>query len=598
MNIKSRRGSILLSTLSFIILLAVAAASILELTMNSYKLTMRNEMRVQARSVAESELESVYFQWVSLIMTGVPAAQSPAALSAVCDVDPNPMTTAFSAYLAAHRTQGWVVHRGISYNSAYDFFDGIIPSTTKHGQVTYITVKIEVLPNPSSPFRNELAVRVGRRFATSTSTIFQYGVFYQGDLEMAPGNNVVIDGDVAANGSIYMAASAGRTLTLNKQVRYLTGDYFNQDSLGNTVLRKPGTPVGGALVAPIFGTSQASQLEVLSQPENLLGGVDASLEVALHGPAHENLFQSENDVYRAAIVPPPGQTDEYPNVADDPTIAVQRMYNRAGLIVTVNTDNTVVITKPDGTVVTGNYPGVISGTVNKAVYDQREGKNVYITTLDMGALTTKLQDPINYVAGPNDFNGLVYVNVKSSNTTTPRAVRMINATNVTGRKGNGMSIATNGGMYVQGDFNTASTPLADGSTNPAMIMADQVTALSAGWDDANADQPRTSRVATAAMAINAGILTGNTPADATHFSGGAQNLLRYLENWNGKPVTITGSLGCLFQSKTFNSYWQQPGNIYGAPSARNFTFDAGLLSHPPAGSPQTTAFERGSFFVW
>ena len=594
MNIQSRRGSILLSTLSFIILLAVAAASILELTMNSYKLTMRNEMRVKARAVAESELESIYFQWVSLVMTGVPASQSPAALSTVCDVDPNPMTTVFPAFLLAHRGDGWVVHRGISYNSNYDFFDGIIPSTTKHGQVTYITVKIEVLPNPNSPFRNELAVRVGRRFATSNSTIFQYGVFYQGDLEMAPGNNVIIDGDVAANGSIYMAASAGHTLTLDKQVRYLTGDYFNEDSLGNTVLRKPNTPVGGALVAPIFGTSQVSQLEVLAQPENLLGGVDASLEVSLH----PTLFATENDVYRAAIVPPPGQTDEYPNIADDPTIAVQRMYNRAGLIVTVNTDNSVVITKPDGTDVTVNYAGVISGVVNKPVYDQREGKNVLITTVDMGALTTALQNPVNYIAGPNDFNGLVYFNVKSSNTTTPRAIRMVNATNVTGRKGNGMSVATNGGMYVQGDFNTASTPLADGSTNPAMIMADQVTALSQGWDDNNAAQPRTSRTASGALAINAGVLTGNTPATTTQFSGGAQNLLRYLENWNGIPVTITGSLGCLFQSKTFNSYWQQPGNIYGAPSSRNFTFDAGLLSHPPAGSPQTTAFQRGSFFVW
>ncbi len=594
MNIQSRRGSILLSTLSFIILLAVAAASILELTMNSYKLTMRNEMRVKARAVAESELESIYFQWVSLVMTGVPASQSPAALSTVCDVDPAPMTTPFTAFLAAHRTQGWVIHRGISYNSNYDYFDGIIPSTTKHGQVTYITVKIEVLPDPGSPFRNELAVRVGRRFATSNSTIFQYGVFYQGDLEMAPGNNVIIDGDVAANGSIYMAAGAGHTLTLDKQVRYLTGDYFNEDSLGNTVLRKPGTPVGGALVAPIFGTSQATQLEVLTQPENLLGGVDASLEVSLH----PTLFATENDVYRAAIVPPPGQTDEYPNIADDPTIAVQRMYNRAGLIVTVNTDNSVVITKPDGTDVTANYAGVISGVVNKPVYDQREGKNVLITTVDMGALTTALQNPLNYVAGPNDFNGLVYFNVKSSNTTTPRAIRMINATNVTGRKGNGMSVATNGGMYVQGNFNTASTPLADGSTNPGMIMADQVTALSAGWNDNNAALPRTSRTASGPLAINAGILTGNTPATSTQFSGGAQNLLRYLENWNTIPVTITGSLGCLFQSKTFNSYWQQPGNIYGAPSSRNFTFDAGLLSHPPAGSPQTTAFQRGSFFVW
>ena len=272
------------------------------------------------------------------------------------------------------------------------------------------------------------------------------------------------------------------------------------------------------------------------------------------------------------------------------------MYTRAGLRITVNTDGTVVFTKPDGTNVSGSYAGVVVGAVNNAFYDQREGRNVGMTTIDMATLMTALQS--NYIAGPNDFNGAIYINVKSSSASTPRGVKIINGANVTGRKGNGTTITTNGGMYVQGDFNTTSAHLSDGSTNPAMLMSGQIPALSAGWSDTNAGSPNPSRVATGSININAGILTGNTAATTTVASGGAQNLVRYLENWNGKTVTIFGSLGRLFESKSFESPFQQPGVVYGKPAARNFTFDASLIKHPPAGSPTTTAFSRGSFFVW
>src|SRR5450432_1509107 len=105
MNIKSKKGGILLATLSFIILLATAAASILELTMNSYKLTMRNEMRAQARAGAESELENVYFQWVTRIMAAIPASDTPTALSGMCDIGDTPINPQ-TPYLALHRSQG------------------------------------------------------------------------------------------------------------------------------------------------------------------------------------------------------------------------------------------------------------------------------------------------------------------------------------------------------------------------------------------------------------------------------------------------------------------------------------------------------------
>ena len=614
MNIKSQRGSILLGTLSFIIMLATAAASILTLTMNSYSLSMRNEMRVQARAVAESEMEHLYYQMFTLILADQPAASTPpnfsgvATVSVAGDVFPD-MASMMGPWLDSHVTQGWRVARSISYDPTYDSYTGMIPQTTKFGQVTYITVRVVVQPEVNNYFRDTVVVRVGRRFASVKSSIFQYGVFFQGDMELAPGGNILINGDIAANGSIYAAAQASGSLSLAKKVRYLSDGYFDMDSGGNVVLRKPGTPVGGGgLIAPTFLVSQASQLETMDSPENLVGGVDVT-ELSTR---RSDLFPDENDVYRAIILPPPGtETDEYPSTAiDDPTINAQRMYTRAGLRVTVDdTTNTVSFTKPDGTVVTTDYAGVVVGSANTAMADAREGVNVAVTTIDMAALKTAIEAA--YTAGPSDFNGSIYFNLKASSASTPRGIKLINGSEIFSRAGKGLTVTTNGGVYIQGNYNTLTggnpnienpgDPVADQRGHvPAMIMGDQVTVLSAGWDDANASLAKTSRVASGDIRIQAGILSGNTPASISVASGGVQNLVRYLEMWGGRSVVFFGSMGRLFDSKTFTGAWSQPGagDVYGSPASRTFSFDQTLRNNPPAGSPTTTKFERGTFFTW
>lgn len=621
MNIKSQNGSILLATLSFVILLATAAASILELTMNSYKLTKRNELRVEARSVAESELENLYFRMFTLILADQPANLTPndASITAIADtnalLDILPTTTNRLPFLPIHQTQGWRVMRSVSHDPNFDYFNGIIPQTSKYGKVTYLTARVIVQPNLNNFFRNEVAIKVGRRFFSSKSSIFQYGVFYQGDLELAPGGNIIINGAVAANGSIYAGAQSGFSLTFQGKVRYLMGGYFNQDSTNSTVLRKPGTLVsGGALVAPVFSISQTAQLEEQSAPENLVGGVDVT-ELTTRRP---DLFPTENDVYRAAILPPPdpSNVNEYPTydsaLGDDPTINAQRMYTRSGLRVTIQTNGTVTVAKSDGTDVTANFAGIVVGTA--PLYDKREGKDVVLTTIDMGALKTAIEAfyPNDPSPGhPLDFNGAIYFNVKGSNVSTPRAIRLSNAQTIFSRSGSGLTVTTNGGVYVQGNYNTL---LSDGVTPnkvdplaptpvgivPAMIMGDQVTVLSAGWNDANAGLAKSFRPATADITIQAGILTGNVSASSTVASGGVQSLVRYLEGWAGRNVTFFGSLGRLFESNVFTSPWGQPGpnDVYGTPASRTFTFDSLLRDTPPAGSPTTTNFDRGTFFVF
>ncbi|HWA09289.1 MAG TPA: hypothetical protein VG838_07570 [Opitutaceae bacterium] len=641
MKTHAQRGSVLVTTLVFLTIIIIGAFAVFQLALNSFKNSERNELRARARAVAESELEYLYYNFEGLIVGGSSANNVPSNFSAFCDLSSTP-TTDHPPFTAAHQAQndGWVVRRSITFDQTVT---GTIPGTTKTGTISYLTAKIEVVPGARSSSYNTLAVRVGRRFNNSTTSIFQYSIFFQGDLELAPSGVTTITGDIAANGSIYMGASSGGTLTINNQIRHLSGYYFNEDSAGAATYRKPGTwnAATGTIVttdttslnAPLFGTSQISQSETMNSPENLLGGLDADalatsrndLFGATDTPA--NLAIAENNVYRSLIAPPPSaaSTDEYPTgtnlstTSDDASLNALRAYTRAGVIITVGrTDNgdgtysyPVTFTETRSgvstTVPASTYAGVVTST---SMYDQREGKYVTITDIDVGALKTKLSASFpNDASGQPTFNGLLYVNLKDGVTTNPAAVRLNNAATTPGvDTGSGFSVATNGGLYVRGSYNT--TPYVDPNTgvssnNPCMLMSDALTILSSSWNDANAGPTSdiSQRVATTGTTtINSGILTGNVPASATVASGGAQNLVRFLENWtdnsgNKGTVTFNGSLGRLFSSKYFTAAYQQPGQIYTVPN-RNFTFNTAMKTKRPPGSPTITAFSRGTFFTW
>jgi hypothetical protein len=471
---------------------------------------------------------------------------------------------------------------------------------------------------------------------------------------MYPGRDVTVSGDVVANGSIYMGGYGGQ-ITLTGKVSYLAGNYFNSNAAGEEILRDPNAPVSDPpTVYPIFDpnlsdgitpnqtAAKAAQLKTMEKPENFIGGIDPVLAAEnpsnLFGPwdTEKNLAAAINNVYRSSIVPPPeaeGEiTPEYPNwtgfLADNPVIGAQRVYNRAGLRITVDTTGTCkveevtsgggVTDKTDTYNPTDGTPKVVTETTS--VYDQREGRTVTVTEIDVATLITKL-------AGYSGFNGILYVNLKSGSSASPSAVRLINGASTPfgtdSSNPTGFAVATNGGLYVKGNYNSTAIGN-DGAGNPvhnpAMLMGDAMTVLSPGWDDADAAGNLSVRVADTTgncgedginpeantQKIYAGLVTGNNPATSTDDSGGVQNLVRYLEDWRGKTVEFHGSLGRLFNSKMFTRPYLQPGDVdathpravYQLPSSRNFIFDRALTRHPPPGSPMTDGASRGRYYNW
>jgi hypothetical protein len=627
MKRKLERGGVLLATLVFVTVLSASAAAVLGLSLYSYRLALRNEVRAQAKAVADTEMDWVYYQFMNLILTGtdpwdtvgILATTLPAETGAVgSTVIP---TIPYDPFLKDYQTAGWKVRRSLVYDRPP--LTGQIPGTQDRGTIYYIDVRVEVLPPPSNSFAGSVTVRAGRYFQCSRTSVFQFAIFFQGDLEMAPGRDMTVNGDISANGSIYMGTWDGgnhATITLNNQVRYLKDDYFNTLSdRTTTTYREPNTPDNPHLtVDPVFGTSQATQVVPMDKPENLLGGVDADALVA----ARPDLFPTVNDVYRSLIAPSPDDagSQEYPlynqGLGDDTTIIAQRMYTRASLRITVDADGTVHFRKNGAStdLDPANFAGVLtdfsppphtSPVYVTTVYDQREAMPVNVTEIDVSALQAKLVASFPGT-DPNDpavtFDGTLYVNLKNGDTNRPPSIRLINAATTPTLSSKGFSVATNGGIYVVGNYNTEPTnhDYVNPVYNPAMLMGDAVTLLSTNWNDANAANPDvTARPSTGGtVTIAGGVLTGNVSATATTISGGAQNLLRYLENWTGTSVSVLGSIGRLFDSKYYIRPFQQPGTVYLAPDNRTFTYSDALQTEPPPDAPMTTNFSRGSYFYW
>lgn len=160
----------------------------------------------------------------------------------------------------------------------------------------------------------------------------------------------------------------------------------------------------------------------------------------------------------------------------------------------------------------------------------------------------------------------------------------------------GLTVATEGPVYIHGDFNAPKIKngrlRATADSLPAAIAGDSVTVLSSGWDDVNSLLSLNSRQARS-VTINASIITGIVPTTANHYSGGLENALRLLEDWDGETLTFNGSLAVMFPSVYAISPWGGV-DVY-SPPKRVFTFDPNLKreANTPARMTQYRTVFRG-----
>src|SRR5437763_15843773 len=157
-----------------------------------------------------------------------------------------------------------------------------------------------------------------------------------------------------------------------------------------------------------------------------------------------------------------------------------------------------------------------------------------------------------------------------------------------------MSFSAENPVYIQGDYNTGGTPPSDSGTytSPtvngytrvkAAVIGDAINILSGAWSDANSDQAISKRVATSTT-VNAALVSGEVPSSSGYYSGGGENFVRFLEDWqkNSNTFTYYGSMIELFNSEQATGHWSASSNVAKLHS-NNWYDDTGLEDSRPPG---------------
>jgi hypothetical protein len=217
---------------------------------------------------------------------------------------------------------------------------------------------------------------------------------------------------------------------------------------------------------------------------------------------------------------------------------------------------------------------------NTSLQDNREnGATIQVINVDVAQLKNAIPN------ATKAWNGLLYI-TDTRGGTSKRAIRLVNGSQLPSK---GLTVVSDNPVYIQGDYNTGRTSTTEPGSNtgdpsdpeaggyqraPASIMADAITLLSNSWSDANSslDISQPGKVAKNTT-VNAALVAGNVPSDGVDYSGGAENFVRFLENWDGKTFTYYGSMLGLYASQQATGKW---GGPYYKQPTQNWYFDSKL----------------------
>ena len=519
---------------------------------------------------------------------------------------------------------------------------------------TYNYVAVAGVMAPSH-FGNPHPVSATLYMQVTKVPLFQAAIFYEKLLELFPGAPMVVTGPVHSNQDI--RARGFDTLQFNNNVSSVGTFYNVADSTikygwdGSNYGYLPGinypyydptTKTYGQPPLPTWGnatnTTPGSMLNQVA-PIDPFGGASTNnngLHDIVEVPAVPDPTKDQIAYNNASIrimiddtQSPTITTTVGKNTTTSPNPAYITMYDRNNAPIPYSTSNTSVYNAVYSAL--SSYPTTDSSgnaTVNtgstaitQTIQDLREASTVTMTSIDMKKLTTAT------AAMGNSFSGTVYVHYIPHTTSNPlpsnarRAIRLYDG----GQLAENVTVATDNGMYIQGDYNTGTDNLAtsassagyytnvgtnggvSGQTQPVLykggnpaytrfgtaVMADAVTILSNNWKDTNSSDTTVADRKAVVTTVNTAILAGDVPSNyyPGYASGGAHNFPRFLEDWSNVNFTYFGSLVEAFNSATFIGKWQT-AHVYNWPN-RPWSFDTNLLDNLPPGVPMGLQFTRG-----
>jgi hypothetical protein len=236
--------------------------------------------------------------------------------------------------------------------------------------------------------------------------------------------------------------------------------------------------------------------------------------------------------------------------------------------------------------------------------------------VDINKLTTAIDGGVSVIG----FNGVLYIadtGAVVSNTpgsTIRRGIRLINgwvlprgrAFSSGVENDSGLTVVSENPVYIMGNYNTGGTSVATSNppsnTNPttsnvvsgyarkqSAVVADAITVLSNNWEASGPYTSSTNRSSRPAVSttINSALVAGIVPSAGGNYSGGAENFIRLLEDWNANSRTFCyyGSMVQLYTSVQANAPWTGSGNLYKPPVNSRYYWDAAFGKDPSDGQP-------------
>jgi len=375
--------------------------------------------------------------------------------------------------------------------------------------------------------------------------LFQFGVFYEKDLEILPGAPMTFVGWVHSNSNIYISSTSVR---FESQLTTPDSVFWNRKNANGRLNGVRINNAAGSGVLLDFDSRSHAGAAFVTRSTNrfnnrLMTGASGVRPLKLPLPAGMDAYtliepRDGGDTEMVKDVKMAWKSDWYItlDMAAAGTACANMVHARGGgRALPTAAECALIFTKREN-----------------AFYDGREDLRPDLLEVNIAALRTWVNG--NAVGRRVDILFVHLAGKQPGNATRDYpAVRLINGARLpdswSAVEAGGLSVATSAPIYVRGDYNTL-------TWKPAAFFADAITFQSNNWNDAN--QANYALRAPTNTAVLAAIAAGHsaTTCDfaragcaAPIYGGGLENFPRFLENWGGVTFRYVGSLVSLFESE-------------------------------------------------
>lgn len=440
--------------------------------------------------------------------------------------------------------------------------------------------------------RNNLVeARLELTFRSRVVPMFQFAAFYNKDLEINPGPQMILNGPVHTNGDLYL--NANNRLDIRGKIT-TTKTIFRgrkNENLCNSKNINLFNPLTGIALVPNCSTRITVTPKMLTSYN---GEVEMNVPV-LVVPAPESLQPSSTQMYwKNADIRIVLQLTSTGNVSTT--------YHSSGIEVR-NVDGSTDAIRTSAlhgcTSATSMLGGGKAVASSNSLFNRRENSLIRMLEVDMQTLlncihSTSLASTPLLLNGSsvNDatHGGLVlYFTVmgpRSNLANSYYGVRVRNgetlASSLAGAPPvKGVTVVTDQAAYVRGEYN--SPPAGDHLRIPAAFLSDTFQVLSNAWptNDYASSVALTNRNASHTT-VNSAVLSGTDTTgniegtggqNLNLYNGGLENYPRFLEDWSGGiTFTYRGSFVSLSKPSKSSGLWGASG-VYEPPN-RVWDYDA------------------------